>query len=208
MGAKTHHDHQERRAGVVFQGVRNGCGQVEIVFPPERNNFVAVGHRPLSIEDYIHLIFARILNGGAGPMRIEDGLAVPRYADNHRGIRVSLAEQRLVVAARRREIGPGFFHCRGIAIKKGRVDFALVPMEQRYTKDSGEQSRKTLAGHGIGQSSQSFALVVSGWPGGKGTDATRGLGGVPAATEATETASSPKKFILIFVSNSTGFPST
>ncbi len=93
----------------------NGCGQVEIVFLTKRNNFVAVVRCPVSIEDYIHLIFAWILHRGAGRMGIEDRLAITRYTHNYGGIRVSLAEQRLVMAACCREIGVACFHRRGVA---------------------------------------------------------------------------------------------
>jgi hypothetical protein len=112
------------------------------------------------------------------------------------------------MAACRREVGVGCFRRRGIAIQKGRVDLALVRVQQRYTKDSCEQSGETFVGQAVGQASQSFGLEESGWSCGAGIDATREPGGGPVATEPTETASSPKKLILICVSTSTGLPST
>jgi hypothetical protein len=112
------------------------------------------------------------------------------------------------MAACRGQIGVACFYRRGIAIQKGTVDLALVRMQQRYTKNSCEQSEEVFAGRGVGQAYQSYGLEESGWSCGEGTDATRELGGGPVATEATDTASSPKKLILIWVSTSTGLPST
>ena len=110
------------------------------------------------------------------------------------------------MAARRREIRLDFFHCRRVAIEEGRVNLALVRMQQRYTEEGYERRECTFAGRAVGQAYQLFGLEESGWSCAEGTDAIREGGAV--ATEATETASSPKKLILICVSTSTGLPST
>ena len=119
--------------------MRNRRRQIEIVLLVQGYDFIFVFHGSLAVEDNVHLVFVWILNRGAGAVGVDHRFAITGYADNYGGIRVSLTEQGFVVAGGGCEIGCFRFDRGGIAIEKGRVDLALVGMEQRRSEANCQQ---------------------------------------------------------------------
>src|SRR5580698_6537055 len=119
--------------------MRNGGRDIQIVFRFQGHVLIRVFRRPVPVEDNVHLVLLRILHRSAGSIGINYYLAITSYAHNHRGIRISLAEQRLVMTGCRGEVRRFFSSDGGVAIKKGGIDPAILRMKEKCEQDGCEQ---------------------------------------------------------------------
>ena len=141
LGMETHDHDLQGRACRIGQVVLHGNRQIDKILGLQGDLLCAIVGLAVALQHDIELFLVGILHRRTGTMGIDIHYAIARDAAQHRGLLLTLAEQRMIMAGRSADVGWLLRRGVGVAIEESGIDLALGGESRGQRQEKTSQHR-------------------------------------------------------------------